>query len=164
MHNKNFITFIVFSLVFAMIFMGCATNKTILQNEAVGLNSENVVVNPDPALFGTWTWTQDENFKIKAVISADIMEYEFHNLGSHSVSVILSDITWIIEENSDLSYSLHYPTGYRIQGTVTANSIYVPENVIWPEEIGNIYSISIFINQNDSQKALILYDELEKLY
>ena len=162
MFYKKNLNFMIFSLVFVLVFMGCATNKTISQNDVIGLNSENVAVDPNPALFGTWTWAQDENFRIQAVVSADTLEYEFHNLGSHSVSVTLSDITWIAEENSDLSHSLYYPTGYRIQGTVTANSIYVPENAIWPEEIGNIYSISIFIHQNDSQKALILYDELEK--
>ena len=70
MHNKIFITFIIISLIFAMFFVGCANNKTILQDDTVA--------NPDPALFGKWTWTQDENFRIQAVISADIMEYEFH--------------------------------------------------------------------------------------
>ena len=158
-YKKNLI-FIVFSLIFALIFISCATNRTISQNDIIGLNAENESVDPNPALFGTWTWTQDENFMIQAVISANTMEYEFQNLGSHSVSVTLSDITWIAEDNPDLSP--YYTTGYRIQGTVTANSIYTPENAIWPEEIGNIYSISIFLHQNDNQKALILYDELEK--
>ena len=162
MFYKKNLNFLIFSLVFVLVFMGCASNKTISQNDVIDLNSENVFADPNPALFGTWTWTQDENFRIQATISADTLEYEFHNLGSHSVSVTLSDITWITEENSVLSDYSDYPTGYRIQGTVTANSIYVPENAVWPEEIGNIYSIPIFLHQNDSQKALILYDELEK--
>ena len=162
MFSKKNLNFLIFSLVLVLVFMGCAGNKTTSKNDVIELNTESVPVSPNPALFGTWTWTQDENYRIKAVISADTMEYEFHNLGNHSVSVILSDITWIAEDNSDLSQSIYYPQGYRIQGTVTANSIYVPENAIWPEEIGNTYWITVFLHKNDSQKALILLDELEK--
>ena len=153
--NKKSLTYLVFSLVFVL--MGCTTNNSSSQNGITGLT-----VNPNPALFGTWTWVQDKDYKIQATISADTMEYEYHNLGSHSVSVTLSDITWIAEDNSDLSQSINYPQGYRIQGTVTANSIYTPENAIWPEEIGNIYWITVFPHQSDSKKALILLDELER--
>ena len=145
--------YIIFSLVFILAIMGCATNKSIAQVE---LNAE---VNPNPALFGTWTFVQDEDYWIQATISADTMEYEFHNLGNHSVSVALKDTTWIAEDNAD---SPQYPKGYRIQGIVTANSIYAPENAIWPEEIGSIYWITVFPHQTDSQKALILLDELER--
>ena len=162
MFNKKNLNYMFFSMVFALILTGCTTSKAVSQNSIFGLNAENIPVNPDAALFGTWTWVQDEDYNIQAVISADTMEYEFHNLGNHSVSVTLSDITWIAEDNSDLSLSVHYPKGYRIQGTVTANSIYAPENAVWPEEIGNIYWITVFPHKSDSQKALILLDELER--
>ena len=151
MHRIKLLMKIFLILIFIMVTFGCADNN----NQSHG---------PDPraALFGTWTWTQDEDYRINAVISADTIEYEFHNIGNHSVSVTLSDITWIAEDNSDATNSQNYPTGYRVQGTVTSNSLYSPENVIWPEDIGNTYYIMIFPNRTDSQKALILYDELEK--
>ena len=162
MFKKRIPNYLTFLLILAL--MGCTTNKSISQNDIIGSNTENMPQKPNPALFGTWTWTQDENYSIQAIISADTMEYEFHNLGNHSVSVTLSDIKWIAEDNSDPSQSIYYPRGYKIEGTVTANSIYAPENAIWPEEIGNIYSIPVFLHKTDNQKALILLDELDRKF
>ena len=151
MHHIKFLRKIFLILIFITVTFGCTAK-----------GNQNNVSDPRTSLFGTWTWTQDEDYRIQAVISADTIEYEFHNLGNHSVSVTLSDITWVAEDNSELSNYQNYPTGYKVQGTVTANSIYIPENAIWPEDIGNTFYIMIFPHQTDSQKALILYDELDK--
>ena len=151
MHHIKSLRKISLILIFIAVTFGCTANK-----------NQNSVSDPHSSLFGTWTWTQDEDYRIQAVISADTIEYEFHNLGNHSVSVTLSDITWEAEDNSEVSNYQNYPTGYKVQGTVTANSIYSPENAIWPEDIGNTYHIMIFPHQTDSQKALILYDKLDR--